>query len=238
MICARQEFDLSGSLMSGGLHELEAVLTLPRRARGLVVVAQAKAASRPSSFQRFLSDGLRAVGIGTCLVDLLGRSEAGKAETAQELDSLSQRLESVLSHLSQAADTWDLPLAVVGIDAVAPAALTMAAERPDLVCAAICCCGRPDAARIDFERLFVPTLLLAPDNNARLLRAHEGVFLRLRCSSQLAVIRGGERRLGEPGPLAECERAIRGWCRKHLPAQRNTDSRPLRGRDAPAAAAG
>lgn len=238
MICARRETRFPGNDTEFSRLHLNAVLTLPRRARGLAVVVQGRGHRSPSPFQRALADRLRAGGIGTCLVDLLDASEIepGAPDAQYDLDFLAERLESVIDFLAVNPDTWQLPLGIVGIDAAAPAALMMAAERPELVRAVVACCGRPEEAPVDFSRLTVPTLLIAPSADPSVLAAHESVFLQLQCTSQLAVIRGAGRRLAEPGSMVACEQAVNSWCCRYLRRSLNA-SLAFPGRGAPTASA-
>lgn len=216
MICLRPDRDLSNS--ASPRLDLEAKLRLPRRASGLVVIAQARAGSRPTLLQQTLSDGLHAAGLATCIVDLVDASERDAAPATSDLDFLTERLESVMDYLAGDPETWHLPLGVVGIDRAVPAAITLASERPEFIRSIACCCGRPDTARVDFSKLSVPTLLLAPAGSPALLKSHETAFLQLRSTSQLAVVRSG-RIAGEASPLAECERLVRNWCRRFVPFQ-------------------
>ncbi len=214
MICPRDGRMFETGLATRGL-ELEADLTVPRQASGLVLVAQARGHRSPSPLPRALSEGLRPRRVATCCVDLIDPSEQYSRVRVRDIDLLAERLERVMDYLAVHPATWRLPVAFVGIGAAAPAALTLAAERPNEVRAAVCCFGRPDLARADFAGIQVPILLLAPATDSALLQSHENVFLRLQCPSRLAVLRGTTG-IAERGSLAAADHAIRTWCTEHL----------------------
>lgn len=216
MICPRRDGPLYGE--GGSLTELHltATLSVPRRAVGMIVAVQARGMGRPSLLQRTVADSLRGIGLGTCLVDLVDPSEAAEEQKRTDIDLLTERLEQVIEYLRVHPQTWQLPVGILGTGLAAAAALTLAAERPELMQVVISCFGRPDLAVTAPTKITVPTLLISPSRNVRLLELNERVFLELRCDSQLAIVTPAARQLTESDVLASCEPIIRQWCERRM----------------------
>jgi putative phosphoribosyl transferase len=216
MICPRRDGPLYGE--GGSLTELHltATLSVPRRAVGMLVAVQARGTGRPSLLQRTVADSLRGIGLGACLVDLVAPSEASEEQKRTDVDLLTERLEQVIEYLGVHPQTWHLPVGILGTGLAAAAAMTLAAERPELMQMVISCFGRPDLAVTSPAKITVPTLLISPSRNIRLLELNESVFLELRCESQLAIVTPTARQLTESDVLASCAPIIRQWCERRM----------------------
>jgi putative phosphoribosyl transferase len=197
------------------LH-LTATLSVPRNAKGLLVLVQSEGRRQPGPLARGIAEGLRGAGMATCLIDLLNPDEAGEEPKLQSVELLTHRLAGTVEYLAVGPDTWHLPVGLLGEGMAAAAVLGVAAQRPDLVRAAIVCNGRPDLAPIDPRTLAVPTLLVVPAARRDLVELNEGVFLELRCTSQLAVVRGAGQQFSQSGLTVACQQVVRQWCRRHL----------------------
>lgn len=197
-------------------HHLTGTLTVPRRAGGVVVVAQAEGTTEPSAFQQAAADLLRPLGLATCTVDLLDPIETENQKAADDVDLLTERLERVVEFLADHPQTWHLAPGILCNGMVAAAAATLASERPGLFRALVCCAGRPDLSLAGARFIVAPTLLIAPGRRAAQLRANENFFLQLRCPSQLALVRQPEDQESDARLLETSARQIRDWYRTHM----------------------
>ncbi|MGH7139540.1 MAG: hypothetical protein ACREHD_27660, partial [Pirellulales bacterium] len=101
-------------------------------------------------------------------------------------------------------------------DATVPAAVVVANERAEQLDVMVVCYGRPDLAPIELGAISVPTLLVVPSKERRLVEGNERAFACLNCPSQLAVIVGASREFCEPGTLVACDYVVQQWCERHL----------------------
>jgi putative phosphoribosyl transferase len=200
------------------VRRLQGHLYVPRHAVGIAVLADAHAEARDPVVDHALLDGIRSARMGTCEVCLLDAGEGDVAEKATDVELLAGRLQAVIAFLATRHETARLPIALIGAQAAAPAALLVAARDPEAVRALVCLSGEPDLAPVDIAGIDVPTMLVVPGKSRQLVAANERVFWSLRCTSQLAVIRGASRRFAECGTLLACRKVVAHWCRRHLAA--------------------
>ena len=218
MICARHDGPLFGESRAQAELHLTATLSVPRGATGLILVIQAVGGREPSAFQQGAVDALRSAGFATCLVDLLDPEEADEDDCRTDIDLLTERLERVIEFLAVSPQTWHLPVGVLAADIAAAAAVPLAAERPDLIRTVASCCGRPDLSLAHAADVDVPVLLIVPARDANLLDANEQFFLKLRCTSQLALVAPPARPLSATDALLASEKVLRQWYRRHMRA--------------------
>ncbi|MEX2119160.1 MAG: hypothetical protein WD847_06090 [Pirellulales bacterium] len=220
MICARRDcagpFDRQVLMEARAFHGL---LLFPENAFATVVMPFDASASRVGSVQQSIAESLLVAGLATCLVDLMQPDEAeAQQQAARRLRLLIERLNGTLDVLSQLPDTRSLPLGLLGTASSTEAVLAVAARRAASLGAVVCCCGRPDRSPIDLAETKVPTLLVVPGKERRLVEANERTFASLNCPSQLAVILGASRNFEEAGTMAACQYVIGQWCQQHLRA--------------------
>lgn len=73
--------------------QLEGMLVVPKRAKGIVLFAHGSGSSRHSSRNNFVAQSLNDVGYGTLLMDLLTKQEDVIYENRFDIDLLTWRLE-------------------------------------------------------------------------------------------------------------------------------------------------
>lgn len=217
MICARRE----AALWAAGEATLEtrevlASLSLEPDAFGLVAMFYAAGDSRRSAVQQAIARSLRKLRLATCVVELLHPDEAEDHRTVGNVELLAARMHATLDILAARSDTRRLPLALLAADLSVPAALAVGNDRAQQVATVVACYGRPDLAPVNLDAISVPTLLVVPSKESRLVKRNERVFERLNCPSQLAVIVGASREFSEPGTLVACDYVVQQWCERHL----------------------
>jgi putative phosphoribosyl transferase len=133
-----------------GRSLVEGDLTIPDDAAGLVVFAHGSGSSRFSRRNRSVAEVLVHGGFATLLLDLLTREEdvidVRTREYRFDVDRLGHRVVAAIDWAATHPTLGRLPVACFGASTGAAAALIAAAERPDVVRAAISRGGRPDPA--------------------------------------------------------------------------------------------
>lgn len=217
MICASRE----AALWAAGeatleTREVHAALSLAPNVYGLAAMFYASGNTRRSPVQQAIAGSLRKLGVATCVAELLDPDEAEDQEVVSDISLLVGRMHATLDILAARSDTRRLPLALLAADASVPAAIAVVADRAPQVQAVVACYGRPDLAGVNVAELSVPTLLVVPSKESKLVERNERVFERLNCPSQFAVIVGASREFSEPGTLVACDYVVQQWCERHL----------------------
>jgi putative phosphoribosyl transferase len=193
-------------LAAGGV-ELEGDLSLPERARGIVLFAHGSGSSRHSPRNRQVAAALQRAGYATLLMDLLTTEEEQIDERTRQLrfdiPVLAVRLTSAVDWLGERSDTEALPVAIFGASTGAAAALVSAAERPDRVRLVISRGGRPDLAGDMLGRVAAPTLMIIGGADQDVLRLNREAAARMRAEVDLRIVPGATHLFPEPGALEE-----------------------------------
>src|ERR687889_1003326 len=120
--------------VAAGPVTLEGNLSLPERARGIVLFAHGSGSSRHSPRNRYVAQVLNEAKLATLLVDLLTTDEeAVDLRTAHlrfDIGLLAGRLVGVTAWLTQYPDTHELRIGYFGASTGAAAALVAAVQRP------------------------------------------------------------------------------------------------------------
>ncbi|HYR27160.1 MAG TPA: hydrolase, partial [Thermoanaerobaculia bacterium] len=147
---------------------LHADVYTPPRAKALVLLAHGSGSSRHSPNNHRVAFALDKQQIATVVVDLLTDDEEKLDERTGALRFDAGLLTRRLMRMVEWSRTSDLvgglPLALVGTNAAAAAALDAAAVRPDVVRAVVCTSGRPDLA-LRLGAVKAPTLLIVGGND-------------------------------------------------------------------------
>ena len=203
-----------------------AAFSLPRSPSSLVILAHHDAALRQARLRRHIAEHLAAHRLATCAVDLTSAGEHFAGRMTVDVETLCDRLRSVVQFATEWDATRGLPIAVFGEDYCAAAAMMVAAENLSCVKVAGAYCGRPDLAGFQLADVRTATLLIVPGRDNALLTQNERAFRKLECKSQIAVIGNATRSLREAGAMHACRYLIRRWCQKHAI---RTSSRALAG---------
>jgi putative phosphoribosyl transferase len=210
--------------VAAGPVTLEGNLSLPERARGIVLFAHGSGSSRHSPRNRYVARVLNEAKLATLLVDLLTPDEeAVDLRTAHlrfDIGLLAGRLVGVTDWLTQYPDTRELRIgyfgASTGAAAALVAALVAAAQHPDAVGAIVSRGGRPDLAGPALARVRAPTLLIVGGNDFEVVELNRRALAPLRCEKQLEIVPGATHLFEEPGALEEVARLAREWFERYL----------------------
>ena len=203
-----------------GAATLEGNLTLPDRARGVVLFAHGSGSSRFSPRNRYVAGVLVQGGLGTLLMDLLTPQEEERDQRTRQhrfdIGLLAGRLVGALDWLAQAEDTADLRVGLFGASTGAAAALIAAAQQPAAVGAVVSRGGRPDLAGDALPHVQAPTLLIVGGADTPVIALNETARAQMRAETRLTILPGATHLFEEPGALEEVAHLARDWFQQHL----------------------
>jgi pimeloyl-ACP methyl ester carboxylesterase len=203
-----------------GRVTLEGTLTVPPRAKGVVLFAHGSGSSRFSARNRYVAEYLRGASLATLLVDLLtSREEEIDAYTREyrfDIGRLAERLVGVTEWLGSRGETAALPVGLFGASTGGGAALVAAAELPERIGAVVSRGGRPDLAGAALPRVRAPTLLIVGGEDYQVIELNELALRQLRAASRLEIVPGATHLFEEPGTLEVVARLARDWFGRYL----------------------
>jgi putative phosphoribosyl transferase len=199
---------------------LEADLSVPQDAHGLVIFAHGSGSSRFSRRNRAVAALLQEGALGTLLLDLLTREEEALDEDTREyrfdIDKLARRVVAAADWVQEQPELQRLRIALFGASTGAAAALIAAEQRPKIIGAVVSRGGRPDLAGAALERVQAPTLFIVGGNDEPVIELNEQAMRRMRAPVGLEIVPGATHLFEEPGALDKVAALERDWCRRHL----------------------
>ena len=202
---------------------LQADLSVPHGAVGIVLFAHGSGSSRKSPRNRAVAAELHQGQFATLLLDLLTMSEEREdAMTAQlrfDIGLLATRLESATDWVHNEPETRSLPVGYFGASTGAAAALVAAAHHHDLVHAVVSRGGRPDLAGHALTEVRAPTLLIVGGFDEPVIDLNRDAMRSLAAEQQLEIVPRAGHLFEEPGALAHVAQLARHWFERHLVAR-------------------
>lgn len=196
---------------------LEGDLTLPERAKGVVLFAHGSGSSRFSPRNQFVAEELNKDGLATLLIDLLSQKEESvdvrTREMRFDISLLSGRLVAAIQWLSDFNETAAIPIGLFGASTGAAAALVAAAVKPELVSAVVSRGGRPDLAGDSLKNVSAPTLLIVGSRDEVVVDLNREAFEELRCRKELQLVEGATHLFEELGALERVAQLASDWFR-------------------------
>jgi predicted phosphoribosyltransferase/predicted alpha/beta-hydrolase family hydrolase len=203
---------LDGEVTVGGR------LTVPDRARGVVLFAHGSGSSRHSPRNQAVADALNRAGLATLLFDLLTPAEADDRTNVFDVELLERRLLAATRWVVTQPETASLELGYFGASTGAGAALLAAAESEHRIAAVVSRGGRPDLAGDRLPQVTAPTLLIVGGRDPQVLQLNETAAARLHCEHRVAVVPGAGHLFEEPGTLDTVTDLATEWFVHHLAA--------------------
>jgi pimeloyl-ACP methyl ester carboxylesterase len=198
---------------------LDADVTLPASAKGVVLFAHGSGSGRFSPRNQYVARQLNAQHLATVLADLLTANEARVDEhTAAlrfDIPLLARRVERVIEWTLDDSELSALGIGLFGASTGAAAALDAAALRAGLVRAVVSRGGRPDLAS-KLDRVTAPTLLIVGGNDTEVLRMNEIALRKMKCAKRLEVVPGATHLFEEPRALERVAALAGNWFSEHL----------------------
>ncbi len=199
---------------------LNADLTIPAGARGLVLFAHGSGSSRHSARNRSVADVLHHGGFATLLLDLLTETEeetdAVTAEYRFDIPRLADRLVAAIDWAEAHPDLASLRIGLFGASTGAAAALIAAARRTGAVRAVVSRGGRPDLAEASLDAVVAPTLLIVGGNDEVVVEINQKVFERLKDPKSLEIVSGATHLFEEAGALERVAQLASVWFDRYL----------------------
>jgi dienelactone hydrolase len=199
---------------------LNADLSLPVDASGLVVFAHGSGSSRHSARNRSVADMLQQGGFATLLLDLLTEQEeltdARTAEFRFDISLLADRLVGAIDWAEAHPELASLRIGLFGASTGAAAALIAAARRPGAVRAVVSRGGRPDLADRSLDAVAAPTLLIVGGRDEVVIDLNRLAFERLKEPKAMEIVPGATHLFEEPGALDHVSRLATEWFQRYL----------------------
>jgi putative phosphoribosyl transferase len=203
-----------------GLVRLEAMLSIPPDAKGIVLFAHGSGSSRHSPRNRFIAAELRQAGLATLLLDLLTFEEEHidqqNGQHRFNIGMLARRLVGVTDWLARSPETRRLEIGYFGAGTGGSAALLAATERPDEVNAVVSRGGQLDQVKTPLTKVWIPTLLIVGELDTRILALNQQAFPKLKGVKRLEIVPGATHFFEEPGTLEIVARLARDWFLRYL----------------------
>jgi dienelactone hydrolase len=158
---------------------------------------------------------LQQAGLATLLCDLLTAHEDQDPNTRFNIDLLTTRVIGIIEWLLTEKETSTLTIGLFGASTGAAAALSAAAELPD-VHAVVSRGGRPDLAMSILPEIQVPVLLIVGGEDTEVLELNRQAYRALRCERELKIVEGATHLFPEEGALEAVSVLACDWFVKHL----------------------
>ena len=203
-----------------GHDVIDADLTVPPNAHGIVVFAHGSGSSRRSSRNRAVAAKLQQAGFATLLADLLTHQEEvvdeRTAEFRFDIELLARRVVDATDWIGHEPEIHGLPIGYFGASTGAAAALVAAARRADVARAVVSRGGRPDLAGAALPSVLAPTLLIVGGKDAEVIQLNRAAMSEMVAPTVLEIIPGATHLFPEPGALDQVTRLARDWFSKYL----------------------
>ncbi len=201
-------------------RHLDADLVPARGNNGLILFAHGSGSGRRSPRNREVARGLKRLGFGTLLLDLLDPAEAraDEANAAYRFDIplLTGRLIRATEWLLGRPETAARPLGFYGASTGGAVALRAAVAHPEAVRAIVLRGARSDLADAVVSEVRCPTLFLVGSEDPEVRALNEATYSLLRAPKRLVVVPGAGHLFEEPGALEAVSRETAEWFRAHL----------------------
>ena len=199
---------------------VEANLSMPEHAEGVVLFAHGTGSTRHSPRNNFVAGELRDRGLAMLLIDLLTPEEKAVDRRTRrvrfDIGRLAGRVVGAIDWLLQQPESQDLPVGIFGSSTGAAAALIAAAERPQVTQAVVSRGGRVDMAEHVLSEVKVPMLFIVGGKDVPVLNLNRQALAQLETEKRLEVVEGAGHLFEEPGALDEVAGLAREWYQRHL----------------------
>lgn len=199
---------------------LQADLSIPRNAHGIVLFAHGSGSSRKSPRNRAVAAELQRAHFATLLLDLLTLDEEHIDEVTRHLrfdiPLLATRLVAATHWVQRSAQVKALRVGYFGASTGAGAALVAAAQLGDAVHAVVSRGGRPDLAGPVLADVRAPTLLIVGGYDRQVIAMNRAALGRLHTVKHMEIIPHATHLFEEPGAMEQVTHLARDWFETHL----------------------
>ena len=208
-----------------GTIGLEAQLSLPLGARGLVIFAHGSGSSRFSPRNRMVARALQARGFGTLLLDLLTVDESADRENVFDVELLGDRVAGAVTWAGSDVRTRHLAIGLFGASTGAAAALYAAAVPGLDVMAVVSRGGRPDLAGDRLAHVHCATLLIVGSLDLGVIELNRSALGKLSCTKRLELVPGATHLFEEPGTMDRVVTLAGDWFKTYLHAPSSAEAK-------------
>jgi putative phosphoribosyl transferase len=194
-------------------------LTVPARARGLVIFAHGSGSSRLSPRSRAVAQVLHRGAMATLLFDLLSPVEDSDRRMRFNVALLASRLGQAVRWARGVPALRALPIGLFGASTGAAAALAVAAQQPDQIAAVVSRGGRPDLAGTGaLAQVTAPTLLIVGGADTDVITLNRQALAQLQGEAELVLVPRATHLFEEAGALERVAALASGWFKRWLGA--------------------
>jgi len=205
-----------------GKASLGGMLTVPRKAKGIIIFAHGSGSGRHSPRNIFVADHLAREGFATLLFDLLTageeREESLTGNLRFNIPFLSARLLAATDYVLSRPAVKQLSPGYFGASTGAAAALMAAVDRGGIIKAVVSRGGRPDLAGEALPYVKSPTLLIVGGEDTEVIALNRSALKRMNTEKELAIIPGATHLFEEPGALEKAAVLAGEWFHKFIPS--------------------
>ena len=199
-----------------GTLRLEGFLSIPEKARGIVIFAHGSGSSRHSSRNTYVAAALHDRRFATLLFDLLTADEGHSRKNVFDIELLSERVTEAVRWAVRDPRTEHLPMGLFGASTGAAAALVAETGSAARVRAVVSRGGRPDLAGHALTHVHAPTLLIVGGSDHGVIELNTTAYDHLLCQKRLEIIPGATHLFEEPGALDKVIEAAARWFELYL----------------------
>jgi putative phosphoribosyl transferase len=202
-------------IIPAGKILLRANLTIPDRAKGIIIFSHGSGSSRLSPRNRQVARFLQEKSFGTLLLDLLTPEEDRQYHNRFDIELLTSRLCHATEWVEELREAKNCSVGYFGASTGAASALK-AASRFHEIEAVVCRGGRPDLVFTDLSKVAAPTLLIVGGLDKNVLELNQQAYEQLTCTKKLDIIPGASHLFEEPGKMEKVSTLAAEWFLQHL----------------------
>ena len=195
---------------------LPAALTVPKRARGVVILAHGSGGSLNSPRNLDVAAVLQNARFATLRLDLLDEHEGRNPHNVFDTELLAERIVSAANWVGSHVAARSLPLGYLGAGTAAAAALIAAVREPERVSAIVSRGAHPDQLMSWLHRVRVPTLLIVGSLEDAIVEGNGHAYRQIHADKELVVVPGARHLFEEPGTLKQAAEHASRWFERYL----------------------
>ncbi len=194
---------------------LRGELTIPLKAKGIVIFSHGSGSSRLSPRNQMVAHYLQQRNFGTLLFDLLTEKEDQQYHNRFDIDLLTKRLIGATEWLEKQQAARGCRFGYFGASTGAASALKAAAYLSQTG-AVVSRGGRPDLVMDLLCKVEAPVLLIVGSLDYDVLQLNREAYIQLEGEKKLGVVQGASHLFEESGAMKQvCEQAS-SWFEKYL----------------------
>lgn len=196
-------------------------------AKGLVIFAHGSGSSRLSPRNRLVASEMHHRKLATLLFDLLTPEEASskwERSLVFDIPFLTSRLVAATRWAQQQGDVRDLGIGLYGSSTGAAAALSAAAEIPEIR-AVVSRGGRTDLADDALSQVKAATLLIVGELDYPVIQWNEESLKKLAGIKDITLVFGASHLFSEPGTLEQVAEFAAAWFECYIPNTKLEEAR-------------